>query len=1032
MSIPGKMREGVEELEEKRKHDFFQVCPKTGKLRGINFKNRWAKLLFPVLGLAALIWFLIRVVPKPSRAGYPCQRVAAPIAAGFLAWLLGVTGLTLLFKHITIQMKKTHYIVAISLMIVAVIATIGLITINPGKISAALSSPEGPNQPMGVAKGIYPGRVTWARNLTAATWDGATGYWWEDRFSSPAIIDSMVSGSIRALTGATSDAAAWDAVFKYYNQNHGKGNVGYNTAEKIAIKINCNNTRDSHAQSVNNINPSPQLLMAVLKQLVNTAGVLQANITVYDASRYITDNIYNYIKNAFPQIVFVDGYGGNGRVQRVWSGSVISYAQSNYCGDRIPTVVTAANYLINIPILKAHPMAGVTLCAKNHYGTINGLDHTLARPYNTYNPFVDFMGDRDLGGKTLINILDGLYGAKHSDTVPSKWNSLGNAWPSSIFMSLDQVAVDSVGVDFLNAEMGANMMANSDSYLHEEALANNPPSGAVYAPDGVRLGSLGVHEHWNNNTDKKYTRNLGTGNGIELFTVGGTTSPPPPTGSPVPTASPTPTQPPNKIIPGKIEAENYDAMSGVATEATSDTGGGLNVGWIETGDWMDYQVNVQSSGSYRVDYRVSSPNATGTIDLRIGTATLASAVVPNTGGWQAWSTVSANLNLSSGAQTIRLYANTGGFNINWFSFTTSTITATPTPTRTATVTPTPTRSATATPTVAAPTPVSGNLALNKSVTASSVENAGYPASAAVDGAGGTRWSSAFSDPQWIYVDLGAPYSVSQVKLNWEAAHATAYQIQISNDAAAWDTVWSTTTGAGGNVTANFTANTARYVRVYGTARATGYGYSLWEFEVYGSGGVTGTPTPTPTRVNTPTPTPVATATATPTISVTGTPIPTPADALAATTWYLFNQTVSGVTPAGQNLQAIQNSTTGWQPTKTISNVSGYWYSSTVNGTYKAGNWSVILWTNNPGSSSLVKVDLYKVNLDGSSAVLLGTQTAEAGTSGGGNHSTTYNFSNLAAVSLNNQRLLVVITKTAGTDLTMCYNTNDFPTRLTTP
>ncbi|MCW2877512.1 MAG: coagulation factor 5/8 type protein [Sphaerisporangium sp.] len=127
------------------------------------------------------------------------------------------------------------------------------------------------------------------------------------------------------------------------------------------------------------------------------------------------------------------------------------------------------------------------------------------------------------------------------------------------------------------------------------------------------------------------------------------------------------------------------------------------------------------------------------------------------------------------------------------------------------------------------------LSQGKPVTASSVENAGTPASAAVDGNAGTRWSSLASDPQWLQVDLGAAAPISQVILNWEAAYAKAFQIQVSNDASTWTSVYSTTTGTGGTQTLNVTG-TGRYVRVYGTVRGTVYGYSLWEFQVYGTAG----------------------------------------------------------------------------------------------------------------------------------------------------------------------------------------------------
>src|SRR5450755_1456374 len=126
-----------------------------------------------------------------------------------------------------------------------------------------------------------------------------------------------------------------------------------------------------------------------------------------------------------------------------------------------------------------------------------------------------------------------------------------------------------------------------------------------------------------------------------------------------------------------------------------------------------------------------------------------------------------------------------------------------------------------------------NIALNKTATASSTENAGTPAASAVDGNAGTRWSSAFSDPQWLEVDLGSTQSICQVTLNWEAAYATAFQIQTSTDGTTWTPIYSTTTGTGGTQTLNV-SGTGRYIRMYGTARATQYGYSLWEFQVFAS------------------------------------------------------------------------------------------------------------------------------------------------------------------------------------------------------
>ncbi|MFF0739205.1 discoidin domain-containing protein [Streptomyces sp. NPDC004111] len=130
------------------------------------------------------------------------------------------------------------------------------------------------------------------------------------------------------------------------------------------------------------------------------------------------------------------------------------------------------------------------------------------------------------------------------------------------------------------------------------------------------------------------------------------------------------------------------------------------------------------------------------------------------------------------------------------------------------------------------------LSQNKPVTASSQENSGTPATAAVDGNTGTRWSSAAADPQWIRVDLGAPAEIGQVVLRWETAHAKSYRIELSANGTDWTTAHTSANSSGGTETLGVTG-TARYVRMLGLTRATGYGYSLWEFQVYGTTGGTG-------------------------------------------------------------------------------------------------------------------------------------------------------------------------------------------------
>ena len=142
-----------------------------------------------------------------------------------------------------------------------------------------------------------------------------------------------------------------------------------------------------------------------------------------------------------------------------------------------------------------------------------------------------------------------------------------------------------------------------------------------------------------------------------------------------------------------------------------------------------------------------------------------------------------------------------------------------------------------------------NIALHQPTTASSIQGAAWPALNATDGNLSTRWSSAFSDPQWLEVDLGSTQSICQVVIHWETAYGKAFQIQTSSDNATWTTIFSTTTGTGGTQTLNVSGS-GRYIRMYGTVRATQYGYSIYEFQVYAGGGTGGGNTVTVTNPGT--------------------------------------------------------------------------------------------------------------------------------------------------------------------------------------
>ncbi|HLP72971.1 MAG TPA: DUF362 domain-containing protein [Bacteroidales bacterium] len=491
------------------------------------------KIIVISVSVLATIWFLLRVIPKPSRATYPCMQIAAPFMSGLVIWLLSLSGSVLAFRKARNRFIRGRYLSALLFLLVSAVAVV--IYSSHSSVPASASSLDTwykPNIPLGTARGIFPGRVAWGHNPKVASWDGTTGSWWDDKFNNQQENDRLFSQTIIALTGKKNEKEAWNAVFTYFNKTRRNSDKGYQKGEKIAIKINENNT-SSH-ENTNEINANPQVILSLLASLVNAGGVPQENITVADPSRFITNNIFDKCHQAFPGVHFVDHNGGDGREKAEFVQNAIPYSVDNgKVSTSLAKCMVDANYIINLALMKGHVSQGVTLCGKNYFGC-TGIEtdwrknaHSSGFSQNregkrTYSVFADYMGHKDLGGKTMLFLVDGVYGNKFVDKVPAyKWAlpPFNNQWPNSLFASQDGVAIDAVVLDFALAEWpDAPDMKYSDLYLEEMALADNPPSGTAYDPekDGSKLASLGVTEHWNNPKDKQYTRNLATGNGIEL------------------------------------------------------------------------------------------------------------------------------------------------------------------------------------------------------------------------------------------------------------------------------------------------------------------------------------------------------------------------------------------------------------------------------------------------------------------------------------------------------------------------------------
>ncbi|MEI2688266.1 MAG: DUF362 domain-containing protein [Anaerolineae bacterium] len=557
------------------KSRLFRTCPKSGRIVGVRQPEGWARLWFPLIGLAAAIWFALRVLPKPSRAAYPCQRVAMPLASGFVLWLAGIGGASLALGGARRSFRQARWLSGGLAVLVALVGVgWAVLSFQQASLASALPAqveytPHPANQPIGVAKGLAPGRVVWAHQPSVTVWNGTTtaaGQRWYDLVSQPKANDLM-EWALTGYAGASTTSAAWNTIFQSFN-----GGPGYQPGEKVFIKVNLTTSYSDGCADANYnwtitclgggsptgwtyIGNSPQMMIALLDQLVNVVGVAQTNITIGDSSGLWVNELYNPVHNAFPNLRFMDARGTLGRTKASRSNVPLYWSTSEANGksqDYILQPIVDAKYVINLAILKAHERNGITVTAKNHYGSLSGGNGSNERkppttgyynihlrlPLETdpgayvnralmgqYRPLVDLNGHAQMGGKTLLYLVDAIYGGKGWAGVPAKWAMapFNNNWPGSLFLSMDQVAIDSVGFDFLSQQWPDLALGNEgvQDYLHEMALANNPPSGTFYDPerDGTRLASQGVHEHWNNPTDKQYSRNLGTGNGIELVQV---------------------------------------------------------------------------------------------------------------------------------------------------------------------------------------------------------------------------------------------------------------------------------------------------------------------------------------------------------------------------------------------------------------------------------------------------------------------------------------------------------------------------------
>jgi len=503
-------------------------------------------ILFHIVGIVCIIWFFVRVLPKPDRIQYPCQQLSITVASSYIIfwsilWGALFNGLALWVRKIKTKPITFLPVVLISFVLIFSISSGVFANIYNSENYETSSWEPIPNEPIGTPRGANPGRVVWVWDPNA-TESNLNGFWWQKQNNNQEVIDEMFSKGIQGLAGVENDALAWNILFKNFNQNHGSSEVGYQPGEKMAIKINLNNCyqASSYITMDNERDASPYVVKALLRQLVNKVGVAQEDITVFDASRVIPNWFYNRVYYEsfptiplvpeFPNIHYVDSSGSAfGREKVQASSERIYFADGTGLYRTIPTCVVDAKYIINMPMLKRHPIQmGVTLSGKNFFGSwmepVSDIHDYHKDAFTAGNPApqTDLFAYEHLGGKTLIYIGDGTYATKEDHKTIAKFQMypFNDDWTNSLFFSQDPVAIDSVMYDFLLNE-GTNPCEGSQYYLHQSA---EPPAN-VYDPenDGVFVSdSLGVHEHWNKNVDIfSSERYLGSvGNGIDFIALG--------------------------------------------------------------------------------------------------------------------------------------------------------------------------------------------------------------------------------------------------------------------------------------------------------------------------------------------------------------------------------------------------------------------------------------------------------------------------------------------------------------------------------
>ena len=418
---------------------------------------------------------------------------------------------------------------------------------------------------IGEPDGAFPGRVVWAWDSRATNKDtnekrqAVSGrFYFMDTMNDQYIIDRLFDASILGVTGRQDGSlvVAWDSVFHQFNnkrafrfgENNRKGR-GYSVGEKVFIKLNYTSDgvafsdgeyKQTTAYAGNLVETSPFVVVALLRNLVEYVGVEQEDIYLGDPGRNFPRNDLEYIKARYPRVKLMGSDTKYGKVLRENGTNVcVRYADLDDPDgggvERLNKQMEDADYLFSIPTIKGHASAGTSAVIKNLFDAHTRTDalhlyQTLFDKedncrYGIYRALTDLAASRYLGQKIVLYIADFLHSCDRWDGANVRWSMppFNSDFPSSILVSQDMVALESVCYDFLRGEyrgqeefkLNCPNWVGVDDYLHQLASPGSRPdawatSGKQYNPDGnLPLNySLGVHEHWNPETKSYKTIEL--------------------------------------------------------------------------------------------------------------------------------------------------------------------------------------------------------------------------------------------------------------------------------------------------------------------------------------------------------------------------------------------------------------------------------------------------------------------------------------------------------------------------------------------